>query len=250
MLARLRARRPSHTTIVAYLALFVAVPGGTAFAAVVAANKVNSASIVNGGVKTQDLANGAVAAPKLKGGAVTKEKLASGAVSGEKVAADSLGGLDIAEATLGTVPSAANAANAASANFATSAGSAANATNATNAGNANTVDGRNATCPAATVLFMGQCFEAAERAAAGYGVAVTDCGNENGYLPRADQLLAFMARAADNQGAAAEQASDIWTIGDGAGDERVWRVDEDTTSEAAFLAGTNAPYRCVFPLVS
>jgi hypothetical protein len=248
MLARLRARRPSHTTIVAYLALFVAVPGGTAFAAVIAANKVNSASIIDGQVKTQDLANAAVGGVKIK----------DGAVAGGKVANNSLGGIDINEGTLGTVPSATNAANAGvatsagnatNAGHATNADNATNATNATNAGNADTVDGRNATCPAGTVLFLGQCFEAAERSAAGYGVALTTCGNAGGYLPPTDQLLAFMALPADNQGANPEQGAELWTIGDGPDDARQWRVDEDTTSEAAFLGGANAPYRCVFPLV-
>jgi hypothetical protein len=71
MLARFRARRPSHATVVAYLALFVAVSTGGAYAA----NTVFSTDIVDGEVKTPDLA--------------------SGAVNGAKVADNSLSGTDV-----------------------------------------------------------------------------------------------------------------------------------------------------------
>ena len=57
MLAHLR-----HNAV-AYLALFVAM-SGTAYAATVARNTVNSASIINGEVKSVDLADGAVTPAK------------------------------------------------------------------------------------------------------------------------------------------------------------------------------------------
>lgn len=49
---------------VAYLALFVAM-SGTAYAATVARNTVNSGSIINGEVRTVDLADGAVTPAKI-----------------------------------------------------------------------------------------------------------------------------------------------------------------------------------------
>jgi len=89
-------RRPRHATIVAYLALFVAL-GGSSYAAL----RVGSAQIVNNSVRTKDLRNNDV--------------------RGKDVRNNTLTGADINEARLGTVPSA-NTAN-----------SAATATNATNA---------------------------------------------------------------------------------------------------------------------
>jgi hypothetical protein len=81
-------RRPSHATVVAYLALFVAL-SGTAYAAatLAPANSVNSRAIIDGQVKTLDLADSAV--------------------TGGKVAVDSIRGRDVKESTLGRVPNAA-----------------------------------------------------------------------------------------------------------------------------------------------
>src|SRR5688500_861979 len=105
----LTRKRPSPTTVIAVLALFLAVGGATAIA-LPGTNTVNSGDIRNGQVKTRDLA--------------------ANAVSGAKVKLDTLTGDDISESSLGTVPSAANAATATTANTATTA---------TNANNANTV---------------------------------------------------------------------------------------------------------------
>jgi hypothetical protein len=82
---QVRFRRPTHTTIVAYLALFLAIGGGTAFA-VVGANQVNSESIIDGQVKNQDLGNDSVGTAKVK--------------------PDALTGQDIQESSLGAVPDA------------------------------------------------------------------------------------------------------------------------------------------------
>jgi hypothetical protein len=103
---RVRVRRPGHGTVVAYLALFVALGGTGAYAA----NTVFSADIVDGEVKTPDLADagvtqaklhdGAVARPKLGNGVVSREKINNGAVDGSKVADNSLTGTDVNESTL------------------------------------------------------------------------------------------------------------------------------------------------------
>jgi hypothetical protein len=82
MLARLRSRI-TYANVVATLALFIAVGGGTAFA-VVAANQVNSASIINGQVKNADLG--------------------ANSVGSSKVGKNSLTSADINEGTLGRVP--------------------------------------------------------------------------------------------------------------------------------------------------
>lgn len=103
---------PSHTTVIAYLALFVAL-GGSAYAA------------------TQ-LPKNSVGSKQIKPNAVTAAKIKSGAVTGAKIGADSVTGANIDESTLGRVPS------AAAAEKATEAGRAATATQATNADNAAT----------------------------------------------------------------------------------------------------------------
>ena len=89
----MRQRRPSHATVVAYLALFVALGGGAYAISVAKKNSVVSKSIKNGQVKTKDLAKNAV--------------------NGAKVADNSLSGADVNESSLGAVPLAAHANSAA-----------------------------------------------------------------------------------------------------------------------------------------
>lgn len=84
--------RLSHATVVAYLALFVAL-GGTAYAAT-------------------SLPANSVGATQLKNGAVSTAKLHDQAVTGAKVANQALTGTQINVAKLGTVPSATHAADA------------------------------------------------------------------------------------------------------------------------------------------
>jgi hypothetical protein len=90
-------RRPSHATVVAYLALFVAL-AGTA----VAATKIQSSDIAKNAVKTKKIANGAVTTPKIASFAVHNSKLADNAVTEEKLAPDSVSGNKIQQASIGT----------------------------------------------------------------------------------------------------------------------------------------------------
>jgi hypothetical protein len=121
MKKRVTLNRPGHTTVVAYLSLFLVVGGGAAYAAShLSKNSVTSQTIKNGQVKTADLAAGAVTNPKLANGAVssttvldnslgtndladgsvTAAKLAAGAVSPASIPPNSLTGADINESTL------------------------------------------------------------------------------------------------------------------------------------------------------
>lgn len=81
--------------VVAYLALFVALGTGTAFAA----DKITS----------KDIARNAVKAKHIKDGQVRGAELAAGAVTGAKVADNSLTGADIDESTLQLPPASAPA---------------------------------------------------------------------------------------------------------------------------------------------
>src|SRR5437588_5725030 len=92
-------RQPFRSTVVAYLALFFAVSGGTAFA-FVRANQVTSASIVDGTVNTIDMHEGAVRSSTIKDGAVNTFDIHRGAITGAKVAPNSLTGAKINESSL------------------------------------------------------------------------------------------------------------------------------------------------------
>ena len=77
-------RRPRHATVVAYLALFVAM-GGTAIAA-------------------STLGKNTVGPKQLKKNAVTTAKVKKEAITGAKVKKGTLSGTQINVSTLGTVP--------------------------------------------------------------------------------------------------------------------------------------------------
>ncbi|HRC07915.1 MAG TPA: hypothetical protein PLV41_06860, partial [Miltoncostaeales bacterium] len=78
--AQNRRFTPSPSMAVALAALFVAL-GGTGYAAVVAANSVNSRSIVDRSVQKVDIANGAVTNAKLANSAVNSTKVADGSLA-------------------------------------------------------------------------------------------------------------------------------------------------------------------------
>ncbi len=89
------AKRPSHATVVAYLALFVAI-GGTA-AALPGQNSVNTGDVKNETLKSQDLKNGAaVRSSDVSDDSLAAGDLAPGSVGSSEVAADSLTTTDLA----------------------------------------------------------------------------------------------------------------------------------------------------------
>jgi hypothetical protein len=121
-----------------------------------------------------------------------------------------------------------------------------NATNAAQAGNAGTVDGRDATCPAATFLRSGVCFDNAARSDIGYTTAVQDCADTGGRLPSISELQSIRAQV------------DLGPAGDGHWADVMY--DDDGTASAMTVYGaagaieTQAvsgmrPYRCAYELV-
>jgi len=87
MLTRLRSRRPSHTTVVAYLALFVAVGDTTYAAATIGPNAIKndairSRHILNGAVGSADLANNSVGPAKVIDGSLKPQDLSAAALQG------------------------------------------------------------------------------------------------------------------------------------------------------------------------
>lgn len=97
MLSKLRSRRPSHATVVAYLALFLALGGTSAYAA----NTVFSTDIVDGEVKHADLAGNSVTSTNIFNGSVLNPEIGDGAVDSSKVADESLTSNDLATNSVG-----------------------------------------------------------------------------------------------------------------------------------------------------
>jgi hypothetical protein len=93
----MRLRRPSHATVIAYLALFVAL-SGTAMAV----KKIGPSGLKKNAVKTKKIADSAVTTPKIANGAVTTPKLGDSAVTEGKLAPDSVSGSKIQQAVIGT----------------------------------------------------------------------------------------------------------------------------------------------------
>lgn len=88
---RLKLRRPSHTTVVAYLSLFLVVSGGAALAASqLHKNSVGAKQIKKNAVIAAKIKNGAVTGNKLADNAVTASKIAGEAVTSGKIANNSL----------------------------------------------------------------------------------------------------------------------------------------------------------------
>ena len=94
-------------TVLAMLALFVAM-GGAAFAAA----KIDTRDLATASVTAKKLANKSVRANKIADGAVINSKLAAGSVTTDKLADGAVTGPKVNESTLDEVPSAASAGNA------------------------------------------------------------------------------------------------------------------------------------------
>jgi hypothetical protein len=112
--------RPSAATVLAFIALIVAL-SGSAIATPVAqvAKQITGKNIKNGTVKGADVANGSLSGADIKDGSLGSEDIGTGqvkdadvapdAIGGDKVKPNSLDGSDIIESGLGKVPSAADA---------------------------------------------------------------------------------------------------------------------------------------------
>ncbi|TMD63997.1 MAG: hypothetical protein E6I84_14545, partial [Chloroflexi bacterium] len=90
-------RHPSHTTLVACVALFLAL-SGTAWA--VATNSVGTKQLKDNAVTTPKIDHHAVTRGKLASDAVTGAKVLDGSLTGADILADSLTGAQIDESSL------------------------------------------------------------------------------------------------------------------------------------------------------
>lgn len=205
-------RRPSHATVVAYLALFVAL-GGTTYAAV---------SLPANSVGTKQLRDGAVTASKLHPHAVGAEDVANHSLTGNQIASGSLTGAQILASTLGTVP------------------------------NANDLDGLTAAafephCPAGLKQTEDICYDFSPRAAANFPTALTTCAQAGLRLPDpGDMALIFNDQGpgqpdewvADYYQPGANQPIAAGLLGELGGTRKL-------DLNADFATTTTFPYRCV-----
>jgi hypothetical protein len=133
MLARLRSRRPSHATVVAYLALFVALSTGGAYAShlvvdssdvvdnsltgvdVLGKPRTSTTAAVNGSLTTDDIAgqqahaatgtpfiDGTLTQWDVKNGSLVGGDLANNTVAGGKIVNETVGAADIATDAVGS----------------------------------------------------------------------------------------------------------------------------------------------------
>jgi hypothetical protein len=87
MKKRPRMRRPSHTTVVAYLSLFLVISGGAALAAnQLHKNSVGTNQLKKNAVTTAKIKNESVTSGKIAGNAVATAKIADNAVATGKIA--------------------------------------------------------------------------------------------------------------------------------------------------------------------
>jgi hypothetical protein len=98
-------RHLNPATVIACIALFVALSGAAVAARTASRNSVKTASIANGAVTTPKLRNGAVVNAKLRNGAVTGAKIAPGTIGSGQLANGSvrsgqLGGQVVTEAKI------------------------------------------------------------------------------------------------------------------------------------------------------
>jgi hypothetical protein len=168
------------------------------------------------------IGGGAYAAAKIdtediRSEAVTGPKIAKRTIKGNRVAPDTLKGKKIQEDTLGTVP------------------------------NADTVDGKHADCDGGRILFLGQCWDNAPRAAQTWIPAAAECSTAGGYLPPADQLRGFQ-QAGNTLAGTDEWTSDITEV------PSLNTPHAVTVSNAGAINFSNGGadskgFHCVFPLV-
>ncbi len=93
-----RPRRPFHATIVAYLALFIALCGTAG--ALAGKNSVGTRDLKPKAVHASDLARGAVTLPKLRSGAIDGTKVRDGSLGQADLGASSVGSEELAPSSV------------------------------------------------------------------------------------------------------------------------------------------------------
>lgn len=202
--------RITYANVMSTVAVFLALGGATALA-------------------TGQIAKNSVGSRQIKSGAVTTGKIANNAINGAKVASHSLEGSDLDLGKLGSVP---------------------NADFAARSGNADTVGEHAASCPPATTLFHGVCFDSTSNpAVSSLFEAAESCSEKGGFLPT--PMLLYSARSVLSLGTGKgsdHQYTDEYYGNTNGGSYRTVVIDG---TGAVTESEINAPsrYICAYPLV-
>ncbi len=222
---RLRGKL-TYANVVATLALFLVIAGGSAFAA----SKVGKNS-----VGTKQIKNNAITAAKIKNGAVTGSKIGLGTVGAANINTSGL-----------IVPNASHA---------NSADSATDATNAAHAGDAQTLQGLSAAqitaastlkCPSNMVPMAGLCFESAPRPSTNYTAALQNCAKAGLVLPSVTQLWTFQSQTFSTL-PTPEWAGQLFYDGTHLRAEAISETLSAGGSSSADEISDSHPYRCGIP---
>jgi hypothetical protein len=87
MLAKLRSYRPSHSTVVAYIALFIAL-GGTSYG--LASGSIGSREIKNNSVRSKDIRNNTIRGKDIRTGTILSSDVGDGSLLAQDFAAGQL----------------------------------------------------------------------------------------------------------------------------------------------------------------
>ncbi len=249
-LVRRFRRHLSFANVVACLALFVAL-GGSAYAA----SQINGNKIVKH----------SVGANKLKNETITSKQVKKGSLNSSVIDLSTLGTVPSAQTAIsaqtatsassaatatkaGSAETATRADSASDADHAASADSATAADHAASAEEAEALDGETAadltvSCPAATELFGGMCWDEGEQDAADWFAAIEECAARGGRLPTITELIAYVLRP-DTQVSGENWSGDVSDV-DVGNKEFVFTSDE-TTRRRVDARGSSLPYRCLF----
>ncbi len=239
-------RHLSYANVMASVAVFVALGGG-AYAAV----QVNGKDIQNHTITGKKIKRNTLGSKQIKESrlgevpSASRSKYATKAGSADTADSATSAASATRATSAGTATTATSATTAETATAATNAANAANATNAANADNAATLGGDPpsaffVSCPAATTLYGGVCWDNASRSIATWFSASDTCGNAGGRLPTLSEVVAYT----DQPGT--QLTDNHWTseVVDRASLEPVIAYRGESSTGFATVGGL--PYRCVF----
>jgi hypothetical protein len=216
------------------------------------------------------LAGGSYAATKLAKDSVGPTQLRKNAVTGRAIKDNAVKGADVDEASLAKVPSAKaadrassaasadTAAKATDAQHATAADTATSAASAATATDAGTLDGLDSTtfklrCPVGTRPAWGACLELNAHPPATALDALTDCSARGGRLPSWLEL-SWVRRQGDITWAAGAGANQYELTGEAqdaaVGAQTVIAIDRTGNNAPATADSTTYRYRCVLARVN
>lgn len=262
--------RLTYANVVATMALFLALGGATAFAAMnlpknsvgtrqLKPNAVKTGQLAKNAVRTGKIAREAVKAGKIDKGAIVTDRLRNGAVTGAKLdnGAVGTGKLQQLAVTTGKLGNEAVKTGKIGSGAITTGKLAdksvtgpkineATLGTVPSANNANHVGGHTAACPSGMKAVVGYCFDAEPRPAADWPTAFDDCRLEGRMLPTVGQLAAAAATLG-NVGTEDWEWTDSFYVVPPA-DSRAVGLDDEGGAET-FPIASELPYRCITPLL-